>query len=374
MKNNNTLSKNRYNILIVDDIPANLTVLGDILDIEGYKVRQVTSGRLVLQMAEKEKPDLILLDIMMPDMNGFEVCRRLKECSGLREIPVIFISALTDTDDVVNALDSGGVDYITKPFHAEEIIARVATHLKLYRQKKELQNLNAQKDRFFAIIAHDLRGPLSSFMGLTELLAEDSPDLEHDQKKELAVAMSESARNIFNLLNNLLQWSLMQRGQTSFTPQKQGLMGVVTECLKAVEGQALKKAVEIAVDIPGGLEVSADSNMLQSIVRNLVSNAVKFTLSGGNVLISARNSEDNMALISVKDSGIGMSKEILDDLFLIDAKSGRRGTEDEPSTGLGLVLCKEFVEKHGGRIWAESEEGKGSVLYFSLPHNHDQEV
>ena len=256
----------------------------------------------------------------------------------------------------------------------EDITDRKIKEQEIDSKSKALQILNAQKDRFFSIIAHDLRGPLGSFMGLTELLTKNSPDLTPDQTKELMMTMSRSSLNIFNLLNNLLEWSVMQRGETKFTPQLLGLKGLIAECIKTVDVQAQKKAIEIAVDIPGGLEVLADSNMLQTVVRNLVSNAVKFTPQGGKVIISAWNGEDDMAVISVSDSGIGMGKEILDNLFLIDARSSRPGTEGEPSTGLGLVLCKEFVEKHGGRIWVESQENDGSVFYFTIPVSQPQNI
>jgi len=155
MSNDYVSSQNIPNILIVDDVPANLILLGHILKNLGYKVRPVPNGMLALKVAEKEKPDLILLDVMMPDMDGFEVCRRLKEDQNLSDVPIIFISALSDTNDIIKALTCGGADYIAKPFHAEEVKARVATHLKLYQQSKELQKINAEKDKFFSIIAHD---------------------------------------------------------------------------------------------------------------------------------------------------------------------------------------------------------------------------
>src|ERR1035437_6045005 len=173
MTNNDGLTPIIPNILIVDDVSTNLKILGAILKNSGYKVRPVPHGILALQATEREKPDLILLDIMMPDMDGYEVCRRLKENPKFCDVPIIFISALSEPDDIVRALNTGGVDYITKPFRAEEVKARVATHLKLYKQSKELKELNATKDKFFSIIAHDLRGPLSGLIGLAELVTDE---------------------------------------------------------------------------------------------------------------------------------------------------------------------------------------------------------
>jgi two-component system sensor histidine kinase/response regulator len=355
-------------ILIVDDNPANLLLLGQILKDNGYKVRPVPSGSMALQVAEKAKPDLILLDIMMPEMDGFEVCSRLKKNEDLKDVPIIFISALNNTNDIVKAFESGGADYINKPFQAEEVIARVTTHLKIYQQWKELQEINATKDKFFSIIAHDLRGPLSGFMSLTEMMADESLSLTSDEKKELTMDLSHSARNILNLLENLLEWSQMKRGYTTFNPQKIDLKETVNDCLKVIADVSLKKNIGLTIEIPDGFEIIADINMLQTIIRNLVSNAVKFTPRSGGVAISAVSNEINSATIKVKDSGIGMSNQMVDNLFRIDINTRRPGTEGELSSGLGLLLCKEFVGIHGGAIWVESEEGKGTSFLFTLPY------
>lgn len=366
MGNDVVLSQNIPDILIVDDTPANLILLGHILKNNGYKVRPVPSGKLALQVAEKEKPDLILLDIMMPEMDGFEVCSRLKENKNLNDVPIIFISASNSTKDIVKALTSGGADYINKPFQAEEVIARVASHLKIYQQRKELQELNATKDKFFSIIAHDLKGPLGGFMRLTEIMTDDSLSLTSDEKRELTLDLSHSASNIFSLLENLLEWSLMQRGHTPFNPKILGLKETVNDCLKVIVESARKKSIGISVEIPDKFDIIADINMFQTVIRNLVSNAIKFTPTGGTVTISANSDENNTAVIKVKDTGIGMNSQMLGNLFRIDAHNSRPGTEGELSSGLGLLLCKEFVEKQGGRIRVESEEDNGSVFSFTL--------
>ncbi len=367
--NNIVSNQNIANILIVDDIPANLKVLGEILKAEGYKVRPVPNGALALQVAEKEKPDLILLDIMMPDMDGYEVCRRMKANPQLCDIPIIFISALNETTDIVKALKSGGVDFVTKPFQAEEVSARVHTHVKLYRQSIELQKLNETKDKFFSIIAHDLRGPLGGFMSMTELLSEHMPDMETSEIQDYLGTLRDASGNLFRLLENLLQWSRLQQGTIQFNPETIHLQSIVEECVGLVQELAKNKGIEIALDIPGQLNVFADNNILQTIIRNLISNAVKFTPKGGSVRLSAKTSDTNSVEISIEDTGIGMSPEMIGSLFSPGARNGRAGTDGEPSTGLGLLLCKEFVEEHGGKIRVESEEGKGSVFSFVLPHH-----
>ena len=364
------------NILIVDDVSANLKILGFILKKEGYKVRPVPNGTLALQAAEKEKPDLILLDVMMPDMDGFEVCRRLKEDPKLADIPVVFISALNDTNDIVNALKAGGVDFITKPFRAEEVIARVKTHLKLYQQSrtlqeqsKKLQELVATKDKFFSIIAHDLRGPLGGFMSLTELLADDSFEITPSEQKKMNLDLYKSSRNLFNLLENLLVWARMQQGQIVFNPVQINLKELVSESIRAMEDAIRKKEIRMTARLTENQNVYADSNMLLSIVRNLISNAIKFTPNGGSVTVSSYFTENNTSVVVVKDTGIGMNSTMTANLFRLNVNNSRPGTEGEQSTGLGLLLCKEFVEKHGGEIWVESVEGSGTSFYFTIPVN-----
>jgi len=374
MNNDPQIDDKIPNILIVDDIPANLKVLGDILKGEGFKVRPVPNGTLALQVASKEKPDLILLDIMMPDIDGFEVCRRLKGMPGLSDIPVIFISALNDTSDIVKALKSGGVDFITKPFQADEVAARVKTHLQLYRQSivlreqsKQLMELIATKDKFFSIIAHDLRGPLGGFMGLTEMMADEAFELPADQQREMIVDLCESSRNIYNLLENLLEWSRMQQGQVVFRPETINLRRLAEACILILQETIRKKDIQVTIEIQEEQEVLADSNMLHSVVRNLVSNAVKFTPRGGKVTISAGYTENRRSVVVIRDTGIGMNEVMIANLFRLNVNNSRPGTEGEHSTGLGLHLCKEFVERHNGEIWVESEAGKGSAFYFTIP-------
>lgn len=355
------------NILIVDDVPANLRLLDHILRDKGYKVRPVPNGTLALQVAEKEKPDLILLDVMMPDIDGFEVCRRLKANPKLNDVPIIFISALNDTNDIVKALTAGGADFITKPFKAEEVRVRVETHLNLYNQKKELQRINAEKDRFFSIIAHDLRGPFSSFLGVTQLLDEKLSELTKEDIQDFAASMRISATNLFSLLENLLQWAKIKQGLIPFEPKNMLLFKIAEESIVNVHEPAKNKRIEIVNDIEDGVEVYADKNMLQTVIRNLVSNAIKFTPKGGKISLNAKVNEDKSVEVSVKDSGIGMNPVMMDNLFRLDVRTNRPGTEGEASTGLGLILCKDFIEKQGGKIWVESEEGKGSVFHFTVP-------
>jgi signal transduction histidine kinase len=231
----------------------------------------------------------------------------------------------------------------------------------------ELASVNAQKDKFFSIIAHDLRGPFNGFLGLTEIMAKQFDSITLTELMNISASMNKSANNLFNLLNNLLEWSRMQQGNINFEPKVIPILPFATSTLQTIMEPATKKGIEVTIDIPENLQVFADENMLASTLRNLASNAVKFTPSGGKVSITAKPIVDNNIEISVKDSGIGMDSEMLGNMFKLDVSISRKGTDGEPSTGLGLLLCKDFIGKHGGKIWAKSEEGKGSTFYFTLP-------
>ncbi|MFZ4457251.1 MAG: hybrid sensor histidine kinase/response regulator [Bacteroidales bacterium] len=366
MENKLEINHDIPNVLIVDDIPANLKLLGAILKNEGYKVRPVPSGELALQAAEKEKPSLILLDIMMPDMNGYEVCDKLKENPELSDIPVIFISALNDTNDIVKALTSGGVDFITKPFQAEEVKARVSTHLKLRQQSKMLEELNSTKDKFFSIIAHDLRNPFSVLLGMSDLLLSNYESYDDETRLELISIQNETTKQTFKLLENLLEWAKIQRSAFDFVRQEINLNETIDQCVSHHKEISKQKEITINHELSGPVRLFADSNMVQTVLRNLLMNAIKFSNKGGEITISAAEQEHSFE-ITVKDNGVGISPENIQKLFKIENSITTKGTANEKGTGLGLMLCKEFVEKHGGKIWVESELGKGSAFKFTIP-------
>jgi PAS domain S-box-containing protein len=247
---------------------------------------------------------------------------------------------------------------ITAQKHAEQAL----------RQNEEsLRKINVEKDKFFSIIAHDLRGPFNGFLGLTQILEEELHSLTLGELQEISTRMRNSATSLFRLLENLLEWSRMKQELISFSRELFPLLAIVHESTAILLESAKSKAIEITYDIPEGITVFADPYMLQTIIRNLVSNAVKFTHKGGKIAISAKTSLDGNLEISITDTGIGMDSMLIDNLFRLDAKTSRKGTEGEPSTGLGLIICKDFIEKHGGNILVRSMEGQGSTFQITLP-------
>jgi PAS domain S-box-containing protein len=245
------------------------------------------------------------------------------------------------------------------------VVKKIQEEIKL--KNEELEKLNAEKDKFFSIISHDLRSPFQALLGFSSMNPDELLSLPLEKIQKIALAMRTSADKLYNLLDNLLEWSQLQRGTISFKPYRIRLGEVIKEIVTIIRDAADKKMIVINWDIPADLTVMADEKMFESLMRNLVFNAVKFTHKGGSITISAKQVEGNQVRISVKDNGIGMNQQMIDDIFTLDVKTTRPGTEGEPSTGLGLILCKEFIEKHGGKIWVESEEGKGSTFSFSLP-------
>ncbi len=232
----------------------------------------------------------------------------------------------------------------------------------------ELKRSNNEKDIFFSIIAHDIRNPFNGFLGLTQMMADELSELTSEEIQMIARSMQDSATNLAGLLDNLLKWARVQQGLIPFDPGTIELRSFMEESLKAELEHAKNKGLKSTFIVPNDLTAFADSNMLQFVLRNLISNAVKFTRNGGEIKISARANDDNSVEFSIKDTGIGMNSTMVDHLFRLDNQTNRKGTEGEPSSGLGLTLCKEFVEKLGGKIWVKSEVGKGSVFYFTVPH------
>lgn len=244
-------------------------------------------------------------------------------------------------------------------------IDRKKTEEEIKLKNELLQSLNAEKDKFFSILAHDLRGPLSAFVAATQIITEEIQTMDMDEIKDITKSMKTSASNIYSLLENLLEWSRLRRGVMDFVPENFNLKKKISDSIMVLSEYAGKKGIIIEIFIPDQLEVIADNHMFDAVIRNLVSNAIKFTPVGGKVSVSADNNSDRFIEVKINDSGIGMTHEMRDKLFLLNEKTRREGTEGEPSTGLGLLLCKEFIEKHNGKIWVESEVGKGSTFSFT---------
>jgi len=575
---------NQHNILVVDDKPENLDLLTQILTLDGYQVRPAINGQIALAAVRNLPPDLILLDIMMPGLNGYEVCQQLKTDATTRDIPVIFLSALNETLDKVKAFEVGGVDYITKPFEVREVLARVETHLTLRNMQRrlqaqniqlqqelnerkqaeetlqqrnrellllnqvgqmfssslelghvldtilgeiqrlldvyslsfwvivpetgelvcmqakgpgteglvnwrlapgqgitgwvaqqgenliipdtwaderhfksvdkktgvavrsmlsiplrmkgkvtgvlnmvdlrvghfthndlillepiaaaaasaienarlytmaqqeigerklaeaallaahnelkeknaQLQELNASKDKFFSIISHDLKSPFTTLLGFAQLLVENLDRYRPDEIKHHVERLHTAAERLYALLENLLTWARLQRGVLECHPERINLVEIAADNVALFAAKAEQKQITLRATSLKDASVYADYSMVNTVLRNLISNALKFTRAGDQIEVSAHSAEADVE-IAVSDTGTGISPENIPKLFRIDVHYTNVGTAGEIGTGLGLNLCRELVERNGGRIWVESEVGKGTTFRFTLP-------
>jgi signal transduction histidine kinase len=241
----------------------------------------------------------------------------------------------------------------------------------LKERKEELIKINAEKDKFFSILAHDLRNPIGNFIGLTELIKNDAHNYSLDELENIAERMNSSANNLFLLLTNLLDWSMVKRGIITLNAVNLNLFELFESCYNSNDDIFENKKIVYEMNVHADLNVAADENMIKTIIRNLITNAVKFSNENDKVSLTAKMLNDGTVEICVSDSGIGMDKELLDNLFILDKNVQRIGTANERSTGLGLILCKEFVEMHNGKIWVESTEGKGSKFFFTINTHFD---
>lgn len=361
-------------ILVIDDSPTNLKRFLDQLIQVGFKILIAPSGQDALQQLEQIKPDLILLDVLMPGLDGFETCARLKANESTKNIPVIFMTALSDPLDKVKGFEVGGVDYITKPFQFEEAIARINTHLMIYRlqqqleeQNNQLKQLNESKDKFLSMIAHDLRSPLSSLRGLIQFTSQNMQGWSKTKIEEIINLLEHTTDNLYALTENLLTWSRIHVDPGfDFQPQYLHLEKIIAQDVGLFTSAAKQKRITLTNHITEPLEVYADANMLDAVFRNLLSNAIKFTRPGGHIDVMATQNERNIT-ISVIDTGIGLSQKNIAKLFRIDDRYKQLGTAKEKGTGLGLILCKEFIEKNGGTIGVTSQPNQGSTFFFTLP-------
>jgi two-component system sensor histidine kinase/response regulator len=356
----------RQKVLIVDDVTKNIQLVANFLKQAGYDINYAISGKTAINHINREKFDLILLDIMMPEMDGFEVCQKLKSDDETKEIPIIFLTAKTDIDSITKAFKVGGIDYITKPFNKAELLARVKTHLELQLQKKNLKELNATKDKFFSIIAHDLKSPLNQLLGLSEILQKELESDKGNEVIKLVKLMSESAKSGRLLLENLLEWSRSQTGSINFNPEVLDIEKITNEVIMLNENNATQKNISIKSKVKSGIFAFADENMIKTILRNLISNSIKFTIQGGEINLNAKKT-NGLVTYAVSDSGIGINSNDIKKLFRIDINPNSIGKSAEKGTGLGLILCKEFVQLNDGKIWVESKFGEGSTFKFSIP-------
>jgi two-component system, sensor histidine kinase and response regulator len=357
-------------ILVVDDTVENLRLLAMMLGQQGFEIRAVTSGKQALQAAEHAVPDLILLDITMPEMDGYEVCARLKQHPVLKHVPVLFLTALNDAADKVKAFELGGVDFITKPFQLEEVVARVKTHLELRRAQVELsssyerlRSLEQLRDDLVHMIVHDMRSPLTALQWNLELLYGTERANKSDTARELKEALR-AVSVLAAMANDLLDVSRLEEGKMPVERTRCDLGEVAAQARASVAGLDSTRPVEI--DVAGPVPIDCDRNLVRRVLENLISNGIKHTPSGSGLRVVIRVS-DGRVRVAVHDAGQGVPEEVREKLFRkFEAVSVRKDRQYH-SAGLGLAFCRLAVEAHGGSIGVEPDPAGGNVFWFELP-------
>ena len=401
---NNQIEENKGNILIVDDTPENLQVLSATLSDRGYKVRGVINGKMAVRAARSGSPDLILLDIKMPEMDGYEVCTQLKADPKTSEIPVIFISALEEVLDKVTAFHVGGVDYVTKPFHVAEVLARIEHQLTIQRLKKQLLDRNKElqeeiierkkaeeaaaaaslaKSQFVANMSHELRTPLNAILGFTQVMSRDSL-LSHENLENLRI-INRSGQHLLELINDVLDLSKIEAGIIGLDERSFDLYQLLDTLEEMFQIKAETKKMQLRFSVQANVPqyIKTDEKKLRVCLINLLGNAMKFTHDGGRIWLrvsvesnqqpTESESHPNstsvecllILLFEVEDTGIGIATAEIHTLFdaFVQTQAGRKAAD---GTGLGLTITKKYVQIMGGDIWVKSVLGEGTSFKFNI--------
>jgi two-component system, sensor histidine kinase and response regulator len=353
-------------VLVVDDNLDNLRVTASILKEQKYLISLAQSGEEALEQMEKEAPSIILLDIMMPIMDGLELCRIIKSKEKWKDIPVIFLTAKNQTSDLVEGFLAGGVDYITKPFEREELLMRLKNHLELRAARQEIIEMNRVRDKLYSIIAHDIRSPLSNILQTIDAVEQGYIKTESPAFPEIINDLKQRTRDTLTLLTNLLEWTSTLSTRMRLHPETINLNSLLTECVGILKGNAELKKISIDINIPANESIWCDEVTIHTVFRNLISNAIKFTPVKGEIKIYSKRDQKNLSVF-VSDNGIGMLPEVVEKIFRKDDHHTTRGTQNEKGTGLGFIIIKDFLKKNKGILAVESTPGKGTTFKITLP-------
>ena len=367
------INRSDYKILIVDDVVSNVLLLKILLTNEKFQVCTANCGNMCIEQAKAEKPDLILLDVMMPDINGFDTAVILKKDPETQDIPIIFLTALNNPSDLVHGFQVGANDFLTKPFNKEELVMRVMHQIQLVaakriivRQNEELRRTINNRDKMYSVIAHDLRSPMASIRMVLNLAVNVvSPETVGEEIFGLLDKANRESEETHDLLDNLLKWTKSQTGRLNVVYQDIELDDIIPGAVDIFMMIAEMKKIDLKY-IPADekLTVHGDNDMIKTVIRNFLSNAIKFTPEGKGIEVFYKR-EGDFARISVRDHGVGIAADRVESIF--HKGETTYGTGGEEGSGLGLQLCQDFARKNGGDAYVESIEGEGSTFSFTIP-------
>ena len=367
------INRGDYKILVVDDVVSNVLLLKILLTNEGFQIITANNGEECIETAKTEKPDLILLDVMMPGISGFDTAVILKKEAETQEIPIIFLTALNNPSELVHGFQVGANDFLTKPFNKEELVMRVMHQIQLVaakriiiKQNEELKRTISNRDKMYSVIAHDLRSPMASIRMVLNLAVNAiQPEVVGTEIFELLDKANKESEETHNLLDNLLKWTKSQTGRMNVVYQDFDLNDVIPGVVDIFVMIADTKKIRLDyTPCKEKLVVRADNDMLKTVVRNFMSNAIKFSPEGSVIEITAER-ENNFAKINIRDHGVGIAQERIDELF--QKGETTYGTSGEEGSGLGLQLCADFARKNGGDVRVESVLGEGSMFSVLVP-------
>lgn len=350
-------------VLVVDDQEPNVQLLGTVLTQAGYEVIPALNAAQALQRIEGEQVDLALLDLMMPGTNGLELAQQLRQRDSTAEVPLIMLTAATDREQMIEAFEAGFVDFITKPFVAKELLARVRTHVELKRARDDLARIARERADLMALVAHDLKNPFSSIRFSSGLLRQ----CEDDEQREKLVALIERGANEgLDLIQRYLETQADTELRRGFELENLALEPILTAALERFQVQASAKQIELQKEWPRDLSVRADRGALNSLLSNLLSNAIKYSQPESRVDLVAE-AAGRKVRIAVRDRGPGIDEADRKDLFRRFVRLSAKPTAGESSSGIGLALAKQDAVQMGGDLWHESRSGGGSVFVVELP-------
>lgn len=345
---------------------------------DGYRVISSSTSDAAIQMALKIQPDLFLIDVMMPDIDGFDLAIMFKSAPELIDIPIIFLSAIKDAEAKMKGFDLGAVDYITKPYQSEEILSRVSFHIRLSQLEKErivhidqlqarereLEALNKEKDNILRVVSHDMRNPLNGIIGVSEILRED---VDNEEVRYMLELIEQSGEGLLSLVNDLIELAGVESGSVELKIKENNLIDLIRTSVKLNSPPAVAKKVTIEEpeEEHGPVIVKCDKSKIVQLINNLISNAIKFTKSGGTISVKATR-DNKEAVLTISDTGIGIPEDVKETMF---TKGGKHniGTDGEKGTGLGMAIVKRIVKLHGGKIEVESELGEGTTFIIRIP-------
>lgn len=358
-----------YKIMIVDDDPFIIRSLEKILFRENYLFFSVTSGEKVFKNIEQLAPDMILLDVFMKGLSGFEVCQQLKDEGITQKIPVIFLTSNNDSGEIVKGFKAGAVDYIFKPFNAEELLARIKTHLELKKAREDIKQINQIRSKFFSIITHDIKDALIGVKGVSEFLNEELShnNIEVDEIRKMAKVLQEDSKALFDFVNDLIKWGDIEVSQEAPKNQRVSFYTAVNQLIDEYNPVIKDKNIDIQTDITDNIILHTDQAILKEILAEILKNAVKYSYENGKINIGAVKN-DNKTKLWIKDHGVGMEKQVKDNLFRLDSPHPKTiGTKNEKGIGLGLIICHALIKKIKGKITIESERKKGAKVWLTIP-------